>query len=107
MTLQWFDSGEAELTALGTEYNYTAVCEFGRNRLWKINQHWHSVLLKATWRETAAEAQAQAQAWEDAHDPDRIAARSRSGRILSAARSTRATRQRLTRTFATQQKGRS
>lgn len=106
--MQWFDGGEAVLTALGKEYNYTLECEWGRKRLWKISQHWYqpdldqTILLKTTWRETCDQAQAQAEAWEEGYGRICATDTSRRGRMLMAARNTRRTRTRLARSAQTE-----
>jgi hypothetical protein len=99
--MQWFDGGDATLTALGQTYNYTVECEYGRYRLWKVSQSWYrddldsTLLLKATWFGTADEAKAQAEAWE----AQPTVSRTRSERVRDAAQSTRSTRQKINRTF--------
>jgi hypothetical protein len=94
--MQWWDNGDAELSALGAQYNYTIKCEFGRGRLWKVTQQSLDFgILKSTWAESMEGAKAQAEAWEDAYgsiDPD---TRTRRGRELAAAKHTREVRRRL------------
>lgn len=102
--MQWWDNGEAELSALGAEYNYTVLCEFGRQRLWKVTQHSQEYgLLKATWAESADKAKAQAEAWEEAYGTIDPADRGWRRRMLHAARSTRNTRRQLARAFVPQE----
>lgn len=101
--MQWWDNGEAVLTALGDECNYTVECEFGRGRVWKVRQDIGETLLKATWAETATAAQALAESWENAWTGSYCtAARSGSRRFISAARTTRSTRRQLARSQAAQ-----
>jgi hypothetical protein len=109
--MQWFDGGEASLTALGQVYNYAVTCEFGRERLWKVSQTWYredlgtTIILKTTWRETCDAAKELAEAWEKIHVQGTGSAdRSRSDRIRDAARNTRSTRQKLARSLDPQQK---
>jgi hypothetical protein len=98
--MQWWDNGEAVLSAMGEECNYQVECEFGRGRVWKVRQDLGEILLKATWAETADAAKALAEKWEEAYvGPVCTAARSGRSRLLSAARNTRSTRQGLARSF--------
>jgi hypothetical protein len=103
--MQWWDNGEAELSAMGAECNYTVACEFGRGRLWKVTQtSLEYGLLKATWAENCDKAKAQAEAWEEAHGNIDPADRGWRRRMLHAARNTRPTRTRLARLYAAQEK---
>lgn len=100
MKLHFFDDGEACLTALGAEYNYSVTAVRGR-RAWQVEQTWYrsdldtTILLKATWMPGSVEAINLCQAWEDGYDKVNKMDRSRMGRMKQAAMATRERRNAL------------
>lgn len=101
MKLHFFDDGEAALTALGAEYNYSITAEVRGKRVWKVEQTWYqpdtgnTVLLKATWAPEAVDAVNLCQGWEDGYEKVNKMDRSRMGRMRAAAAATRERRKAL------------